>query len=124
MRIVGNVHLAVLSGYFSVGVNSHGSIVVNFVSSALKKRRYYYYVQFLCQGAECVGLGRRNAFREPKLSGVQIYAKIFAHKELLRAYDFCAIRCRRRNHFGLLFQIIRRILRRRKLCQRDFHKLK
>ena len=53
-----------------------------------------------------------------------IYAKIFAHKELLRAYDFCAIRCRRRNHFGLLFQIIRRILRRRKLCQRDFHKLK
>ena len=81
------MHLAVLAGYGSIGLQHHGGVVVNAGGAALEEGEHNDHAQFLGQGTEAFGGGAGNGFCQVAQFGVFFLTEVKAVMQFLQHYQ-------------------------------------
>ena len=81
------MHLPVLSSYGAIGLQYHGSIVIDSGRTTLEKRQDNHDAQFARQGAECFSGGAGNGFGQVAQLGILFLAEVQTVVQLLQHHQ-------------------------------------
>ena len=85
------MHLAVLAGDGTIGLDDDGSVVVDARGAALKKREHQHHAQFLGQGAEGLGGRTGDGLCQVTQTGVFLLAEIKGIVQFLKDHELGAL---------------------------------